>query len=146
MALEPCRECGKEVSSEAPSCPHCGVIGPTSPPDMVKRCPKCRHANEPTADECLNFDQGPFGKKFDCRTDLGGVTAGLRGSSRASIPTKRGDFICLRCRSVGTPRKVTAGSFGIELVLWLFLLIPGLVYSLWRMTSGRREGLPNLWE
>lgn len=25
MALEACAECGKDVSSEAKSCPHCGV-------------------------------------------------------------------------------------------------------------------------
>jgi hypothetical protein len=29
MALEACRECGKEVSSEAPKCPYCGALNPT---------------------------------------------------------------------------------------------------------------------
>jgi uncharacterized protein DUF2628 len=29
MSLAPCRECGKEVSTEAPGCPHCGVPHPT---------------------------------------------------------------------------------------------------------------------
>jgi len=29
MALGPCRECREEVSSEAASCPHCGVPTPT---------------------------------------------------------------------------------------------------------------------
>jgi hypothetical protein len=29
MALRPCRECGKEVSTEAKQCPHCGVSNPT---------------------------------------------------------------------------------------------------------------------
>jgi TM2 domain-containing membrane protein YozV len=28
MALMYCRECGKQVSSEAPTCPHCGVPQP----------------------------------------------------------------------------------------------------------------------
>lgn len=31
MALKPCRECGKEVSTQAKECPHCGVSFPTSP-------------------------------------------------------------------------------------------------------------------
>lgn len=31
MALKPCRECKKDVSSEAKSCPHCGVKDPTKP-------------------------------------------------------------------------------------------------------------------
>lgn len=29
MALEPCRECGREISSTADKCPHCGVLNPT---------------------------------------------------------------------------------------------------------------------
>ena len=35
MALIKCKECGKEISSEAPSCPNCGK--PTSAPDPSKR-------------------------------------------------------------------------------------------------------------
>ena len=31
MALGDCRECGKQVSSEAKSCPHCGVASPIVP-------------------------------------------------------------------------------------------------------------------
>jgi len=40
MALHPCRECGREVSSEAASCPHCGVKAPVPPlpvPDIGKK-------------------------------------------------------------------------------------------------------------
>ena len=29
MALKPCRECNKKVSTEATSCPSCGVPNPT---------------------------------------------------------------------------------------------------------------------
>ncbi len=28
MVLVPCRECGKQISTEAPTCPHCGVPEP----------------------------------------------------------------------------------------------------------------------
>lgn len=40
MALKPCRECGREVSTEAPTCPGCGAPHPTRPPskpDPIKR-------------------------------------------------------------------------------------------------------------
>jgi hypothetical protein len=30
MALQPCRECGKDVSQSAKSCPHCGVAYPAN--------------------------------------------------------------------------------------------------------------------
>lgn len=33
MALKPCRECRKKVSSEADQCPHCGVPSPTVYPE-----------------------------------------------------------------------------------------------------------------
>ena len=33
MALEPCRECGREVSTEAQTCPHCGVGHPAGVPE-----------------------------------------------------------------------------------------------------------------
>jgi len=30
MALQPCRECGRHVSTKAATCPHCGVPSPAS--------------------------------------------------------------------------------------------------------------------
>lgn len=33
------------------------------------------------------------------------------------------------------PKTVTKGSFFIELILWLCILIPGLIYSIWRLSS-----------
>jgi rRNA maturation protein Nop10 len=33
MPLRACRECGKEVSSLAPTCPHCGVPSPVPKPE-----------------------------------------------------------------------------------------------------------------
>ena len=43
--------------------------------------------------------------------------------------------ICPNCGTIGRPKTVTEGSILIEIVLWLFFLIPGLIYSLWRVTS-----------
>ena len=34
MALKPCRECKKKVSTEATSCPSCGVPNPTNKKDV----------------------------------------------------------------------------------------------------------------
>lgn len=30
MAMKPCLECKKEVSTEAKACPHCGKVAPTT--------------------------------------------------------------------------------------------------------------------
>ena len=38
MALQPCRECGKEISTEAVSCPYCGIQHPAG---ETGRCHGC---------------------------------------------------------------------------------------------------------
>jgi len=44
-------------------------------------------------------------------------------------------MICTECGSVGKPKSAVKGSFLIEVILWLCFLIPGIIYSLWRMGS-----------
>jgi hypothetical protein len=41
--------------------------------------------------------------------------------------------LCSTCGHVGKPASVTPGSILIEIVLWLCFLVPGLIYSLWRI-------------
>lgn len=51
------------------------------------------------------------------------------------------DRICGNCGYLGAPRRVTKGSIIIELILWLCLLIPGIIYSVWRLTT-RHDACP----
>lgn len=44
-------------------------------------------------------------------------------------------FICTSCGCYCYPQKKTRGSFAIEIILWLFFLIPGLIYTIWRLTT-----------
>lgn len=50
-------------------------------------------------------------------------------------------FVCPNCGYVGKPKVITKGSIIIELFLWLVFLIPGLIYSIWRLAS-RSKGCP----
>lgn len=43
--------------------------------------------------------------------------------------------ICMTCGATGFPVSVIKGAFGTELLLWLFFLVPGLIYSIWRSTT-----------
>ncbi|NJD69063.1 MAG: hypothetical protein C3F12_04265 [Candidatus Methylomirabilota bacterium] len=55
----------------------------------------------------------------------------LRSSRRSEQP-----LICTACGAqTDTPQTKTRGLFAIEIVLWLALVIPGLLYSLWRQTT-----------
>lgn len=44
-------------------------------------------------------------------------------------------YVCSTCGYVGNPKRITKGSIFIEIILWLFLIIPGLIYSIWRLTT-----------
>lgn len=43
--------------------------------------------------------------------------------------------ICTACGHVGHPITATKGRLGVEVFLWLLFLLPGLIYSLWRIGS-----------
>lgn len=42
---------------------------------------------------------------------------------------------CTKCGTVAPAKNFVPGSMGIELVAWLCFIIPGICYSLWRMSS-----------
>ena len=43
--------------------------------------------------------------------------------------------ICKSCGSTMGVKKITKGSLLIEIVLWCFFIVPGVIYSIWRLTS-----------
>lgn len=49
---------------------------------------------------------------------------------------------CQDCDFVGQPKHVKPGTTQMEVGLWLCLILPGLIYSLWRVSS-RYEGCAN---
>lgn len=45
------------------------------------------------------------------------------------------DWVCTACHSVGRPRTKTRGLFAVEVLLWMCFLIPGFLYTLWRVAT-----------
>lgn len=45
------------------------------------------------------------------------------------------DLVCTTCGHYGAPKKHTKGSTLIEIVLWLFFIIPGIIYGIWRVST-----------
>lgn len=43
--------------------------------------------------------------------------------------------ICSNCGTIGKPKTIVKGTFLIEVVLWLFLIVPGIIYTLWRVST-----------
>ncbi len=50
--------------------------------------------------------------------------------------------ICPNCGFQGDEKTITKGNFFIELFLWLCFIIPGLIYSIWRLAT-RTSGCPS---
>lgn len=67
------------------------------------------------------------------------IVAAFRGvfGGRGAVHTA-GAMICPSCGSRGTPATQAKGSLAVEIILWLCLIIPGLIYSVWRMSSKQK--------
>lgn len=59
----------------------------------------------------------------------------------AATNTTMNDIVCTTCGHVGKARAETPGSTGVELILWICLIVPGLIYSVWRI-CGRHPACP----
>lgn len=44
-------------------------------------------------------------------------------------------FVCTTCGYVGSPKRITKGSILYEIILWLLFIVPGLIYTIWRLTT-----------
>jgi hypothetical protein len=51
------------------------------------------------------------------------------------------EMLCPNCGHKGKPKLYTKGNIFLEIVLWLLFLLPGLIYSIWRLSS-RYRGCP----
>ena len=47
-------------------------------------------------------------------------------------------MLCTNCGTQAKPKKIVKGSIGLEIILWMCFIVPGLIYSLWRPTSAAR--------
>lgn len=45
------------------------------------------------------------------------------------------EYVCNNCGYVVEPVKVVRGNLVTEIILWFFFLIPGLCYSVWRVSG-----------
>ena len=48
---------------------------------------------------------------------------------------KSESMYCTACGHEGETKITTKGSMGIEIVLWICFIAPGIIYSLWRINS-----------
>ena len=63
------------------------------------------------------------------------ISLWLMLKERPKESTKKSPFVCSSCGHVGVPIYRVKGNGMIEIVLWLFAFVPGLIYSIWRSGS-----------
>ena len=56
--------------------------------------------------------------------------------------------VCTTCGYTGYPKTKVKGSLITEIILWLLFLVPGILYSIWRLASKEKAcpkcGHPNM--
>jgi hypothetical protein len=57
----------------------------------------------------------------------------LQGSATQATP--RGAMYCTQCGTIDKPKTETKGSLAIEIILWLLMILPGVIYTVWRLTT-----------
>jgi len=58
-----------------------------------------------------------------------------RQQEKKAAELKAKEMLCTTCGSQGIPSRAVRGSFLVEIILWLFFLLPGIIYTLWRLNS-----------
>ena len=137
MALVQCRECGKEVSTEAASCPHCGVPRPTAPgtASPFSRPPSAEPARNPSAATAQTVRE-----KNPTREGAGGSGASNANVVVVRSATSRGLYIILGlflgCLGI---HNFYAGYYGrgaVQLVITVLLgwfIIGFIITALWAL-------------
>jgi hypothetical protein len=57
----------------------------------------------------------------------------LTGSAAQTHP--RGAMYCTQCGTIDKPKIETKGSLALEIILWLLMILPGVLYTVWRLTT-----------
>lgn len=123
----------EDIDHQKPQAP----TGRGGEPQETRTCPYCAEEVKAAAVLCKHC-----GMEIERKGQSPKDTRTYQGTPPPAPPAMKSAFICPQCGSQGTPVTVTPGSILIELVLWLAFLIPGLVYSLWRLSARTRNTCP----
>jgi len=48
------------------------------------------------------------------------------------------ELVCVECEHIGLPKWVKPGSTSTEVIIWLVLFFPGIIYTLWRIFGKKK--------
>lgn len=118
------------------------VMSPQRGRDIATRAPSSESSVETGFGESGSYDS-----RFEARIEkliqernAPGYSQALQDTDSATSASEPSTqlFVCTDCGHLGHTVSVTRGTLRTEVLLWLGLVIPGIVYSLWRVTTRSR--------
>lgn len=149
-----CLKCGAVADpGDEPfaACPRCGAIYRKVEEAVAQREQKAaaeRGRLEHIERERASAERAKAASRADYEARTNDANA-LRDASRRDHLLKRG-VVCTSCGTLGSGKRATRGSLGLEVALWavglltlvfavgVVILVVALIYSLWRMFSRQR--------
>jgi hypothetical protein len=130
-----------ETPMQCPNCQH------EAPPDAFgepARCPECgvyyakalaNQQRKLRASQDAAIAQPPanahgIGQKL--KKGFSGAAAAVAEGRKAR---RAGNLYCTSCGATSGGKSHTRGSILVEIALWLCFLLPGLIYSVWRLST-----------
>ena len=102
----------------------------------MRPCPQCGKSIKDLATICKFCEQPVPAAPPTVESDGSPIAA-----RAAQLNDQSKQWYCPTCGTVAWPRTYTKGTFGMEVLLWLLMILPGVLYSLWRITS-KYKGCP----
>lgn len=117
-----------------PKCPKCGYQRKPED-DFVSReeCPSCGVLYEKALEEILRQKNEAEAKEEMLRKREEAwqkMSATLQNKDKNRAPKQ---FICPHCGHTGRAPRKSGGSFGLEIVLWIFCILIGGLFFIWLM-------------
>lgn len=122
-------------------CPKCGYVRETGEKVPDYECPNCgviyaKFEESERRNAALALEAKARAEQAEKRAAESAQRKEAAAQRAAELPPKT--LICSGCGAIGEVTSYTPGSILIEIILWFCLLVPGLIYTIWRHSARHR--------